>query len=273
MFLIFFLNKDETKWFSVWNIVHFIFKKSLISLGDIFLLAAVCALTLTAANILLELSPDGFGGLSATDDCWGFRHQVLLHGFHAGKENLAHTNGANSNNLVAIVDVKCRKLVCANITLDVNRLITSSIAAVLDSPVVVASPEERNRSVRHQFSKHVEGCEGALIESYIPVLSSNTLAVDPVRVWGNISSSEDIFVARLQERIAGDTSVTLHIDSDVGEEFSCWSHAFSKDNEVDVNCSAWNQLDAVDLSIWGAINWSNVFFSQNFYTSISVILG
>lgn len=108
----------------------------------------------------------------------------------------------------------------------------------MDAFVVVACPEERHSAVRNELAHHVEGSEGTLVKGNVPMLCSHALAIDPVWVRYDVTSSKDVVIAGLKEWIARDTTVLLHIQANVGEELCRWGHTLAEDNEVNFDFAA-----------------------------------
>lgn len=165
----------------------------MISISDHrFLVAAVLSSASASTLVLLQLASKSLGGLSARLDVICGRHLVLMHSFHECEDGSALLLSCNRQNF-AILNVESEEFVCHDITLNMDLIEILSVSDVLNSFVVVSSPEERNVSERNHFSKHVKSGIGTLIHGSHIVLDSHSSTSCPVRIRSYISSCINIF--------------------------------------------------------------------------------
>ena len=151
---------------------------------------------------------------------------------------MALATSRDGNYLIGVVEVECNELGGEHVTLDVDGRRASAVATVLNTLIVIAGPEERDGSVGDELSKHVEGRKTSLVESHIPVLGPHTLTIDPVGIVHDVTSCKNIFVTRLKERIAGDTTILVHSEASVSKEPSLRGHTLAENHEVNIQLLA-----------------------------------
>ena len=88
-----------------------------------------------------------------------------------------------------------------HISLDKDFIVERSIADILDTSIVVSSPEEWDVFEWHLFAKHIESSMRALIHSCDVVLYSQISTKQVIRIRDIISCCEYIRHSRLQEFI------------------------------------------------------------------------
>ena len=137
--------------------------------------------------------------------------------------------------MVLVINIVGDELAGHDITGDVSLDGASRVTRILHALVVVAGPEEGHGAVWHKLTHHVECGISSLIKRNVPMLSPGALTIDPLGVRCDITGCIDVGVVRLQEWVDRDTTVTLKLDSGVGQELSDWGHTLTEDNQVDVD--------------------------------------
>jgi len=118
-------------------------------------MAAIFSSASARTLILLQFSLESINCLSARLDIFSRWKLVLIHGFHKGKDGKVHLLAGDGKNLT-VLDVESEELIFHNVSLDIDLIVIRSITDVLNSFVIVASPEEGNIAERNHFAEHVE---------------------------------------------------------------------------------------------------------------------
>jgi hypothetical protein len=140
----------------------------------------------------------------------------------------------------------------------------TAVANILQRLVVVSGPEEWDLTVGALFAKHVKSGVGALVQCSHPVFRSDTATSRPVRVARDVASCEHILIVCSQKGITNDTSVTIHLDTGILQEFRRGTDAATYDHKVSLNGGTIGQLHRLYIALGVSIDLLHVSISVNF---------